>query len=170
MNEKDFKKRVAQKERTLRLKNINSNDNRAQSITVGTAGGGTTEISMRSNTGAFLWNAYQPVEIVELIHQLAANIGCHIQVRPRQDFASWRDWKYTEEELAHYRGEQFWPATGHAPHVNDLSPHRTVGANLPAPAQQPGLNPKPFNRSKKDVVAIEKTVNRRSTKRASKTS
>jgi hypothetical protein len=169
MNEKELKKLIEQKELAQRLKQMDSSDNRAQSISIGSAGGGTTEICMRNNTGTFLWNVYQPVEIVELIHQLASNIGCHLQIKPRQDFASWRDWKYTEEELLHYRGDQKFPGVGFAPHVNDLAPHQSIGANLPAPEQQPGLKLKQPKESKENVVAIKKNINQRSTKRAAKT-
>jgi hypothetical protein len=54
-----------------------------------------------------------PVEITELIHQLAANIGCHIAVKPRDDFASWREWRVSEAEKKHLNG--------HAPFPNDMS-------------------------------------------------
>lgn len=73
--------------------NFNSSLNRARSIAVGTCFNGVTEVMMRGNDGKVLWCPMQPQEIVELIHQLAANIGCHIAVKPRQDFASWRNWK-----------------------------------------------------------------------------
>jgi hypothetical protein len=97
----------------------------------------------------------QPVEVIELIHQLAANVGCHLQLVPRKDFSSWRDWKYTEAELAHYRGEQFLPGVGWPPHPNDMAPHSQVGANLPPPEQQPGLN---FTEtSNGEAVAVEKS-------------
>ena len=39
---------------------------RARSVTVGTAFGGTTEISMRANDGSNLWCIMQPVEVIEL--------------------------------------------------------------------------------------------------------
>lgn len=93
---------------------------RAMSVTVGTAFGGTTEISMRGDAGQNLWCLMQPVEVIELIHQLAANVGCHIALKPRKDFASWRDWRVTEEEKLHYNG---W-----APFVNDMAPFQQLGA------------------------------------------
>jgi hypothetical protein len=142
--------------------------NRSRSLSIGTAFGGITEVSMRANNGKVLWCALQPVEVIELIHQLAANIGCHINVLPRRDFASWRDWKYTEDELAHYRGVQQAPAIGWPPHSNDIAPHSQVGANLPPPEQQPGM--KFTAKEQQNVVATEKTVNRRNSKRAAKTS
>ena len=93
---------------------------RAMSITVGTAFGGTTEVSMRGDAGQSLWCLMQPVEVVELIHQLAANVGCHVALKPRKDFASWRDWRVTEEEKLHMNG---W-----APFVNDMAPYHQLGA------------------------------------------
>lgn len=148
------------------MKTFNENNNRARSLSVGTAFGGVTEISMRADGGLHLWCIMQPVEVIELIHQLAANVGCHIHLQPRRDFSSWRDWKYTEEELAHYRGNQPLPGVGHAPHVNDMAPHKDKGAVLPPPEMQPGLK---IERNNHEPVATKKTVNRRSTKRAAAT-
>lgn len=65
--------------------------NRARSISVGTSCG-ITELSMRSNDGTVSWIVLQPGETVELIHQLAANVGCYAEVKPREDFSSWRSW------------------------------------------------------------------------------
>jgi hypothetical protein len=129
--------------------------NRARSVTVGTAFGGITELTMRRSDGVFTFAIMQPVETIELIHQLAANVGCHLQLVPRKDFGSWRDWKYTEAELAHYRGEQFLPGVGWPPHPNDMAPHSQIGANMPPPEQQPGLN---FTGSSNgEAVAVEKS-------------
>jgi hypothetical protein len=142
--------------------------NRARSVTVGTSFGGTNEITMRRIDGLFTYAVLQPVETIELIHQLAAGIGCHIHIVPRKDFGSWRDWKYTEEELAHYRGVQPFPGVGHPPHPNDLSVHAEKGRVLPAPNQQPGLQPALMARSESNeqTVATQKTVGRKRTKRA----
>lgn len=92
---------------------------RARSITVGTCFGGITEIMMRGNN-SYMWSPMQPVEVVELINQLAANIGCHVALKPRKDFASWRDWRITEEERIANNG---WP-----PWVNDMAPYNQLGA------------------------------------------
>ena len=140
--------------------------NRACSFTIGTCFGGTVELSMRKNNGSNTFAILQPVEVTEIIHQLAASIGCHIHLQPRRDFSSWRDWKYTEEELAHYRGIQPLPGVGHPPHVNDMAPHNDKGAVLPPPELQPGLK---IERNDHEPVATKKTVNRRSTKRAAAT-
>jgi hypothetical protein len=133
--------------------------NRARSVTVGTAFGGVTEINMRSSEGYVVWSPLQPVEVVELIHQLAANIGCHIHIQPRNDFSSWREWRITPEEQKHLNG--------HPPFVNDMAPHNQLGANLPAPEQQPGLQPALMARSENEqTLATQKTVGRKRTKRA----
>lgn len=139
---------------------------RARSVTVGTCFGGTVELSMRRIDGTNTYAILQPVEAIELIHQLAAGIGCHIHIQPRRDFASWRDWKYTEEELAHYRGQQSLPGVGHPPHSNDMAPHQDKGQVLPPPEQQPGLQPALMAKDgQNEIVAIEKPKQRRSTKR-----
>ena len=167
MNKTEKKKRLDAILSAQDIANFEADLTRARSVTVGTAFGGTTEISMRASNGSTIWCVMQPVEVIELIHQLAANVGCHINLQPRKDFSSWRDWKYTEEELAHFRGPQVLPGVGHAPHVNDMAPHQEKGQVLPPPEQQPGLK---ITRSNKDVVATEKTVNGRSTKRRAKAS
>lgn len=163
---------------------------RAVSISVGTAFGGTTEISMRAENNGSLWCYMQPVEVIELIHQLAANVGCHVALKPRKDFSSWRDWRVTDEEHERLNG---W-----APFVNDMAPYNQLGAKGMDPEVvaalnagailtesgggaagegttkgQPGANV--FvgvnNRSNtNETVAIEKPKNRRNTKRTAKAS
>ena len=167
MNKTEKKKRLDAILSAQDIANFEADLNRARSVTVGTAFGGTTEVSMRAPNGSNIWCIMQPVEVIELIHQLAANVGCHINLQPRKDFSSWRDWKYTEEELLHFRGPQALPGVGHAPHVNDMAPHQEKGQVLPPPEEQPGLK---IIRSNKDVVATKKTVNGRSVKRGSKAS
>jgi hypothetical protein len=158
MKQSDKQKRLADIQALQDIQNFEANLNRARSVTVGTAFGGTTEVSLRGNDGKTLWCLLQPVEVIELIHQLAANVGCHINLQPRRDFSSWRDWRVTEEEKLHL--------AGHPPFSNDMAPHMQVGANLPPPEQQPGM--KFTAKEQQNVVATEKTVNRRSTKRAAK--
>ncbi len=138
MNKKENQKRIQDHHRKMEINGLLEAVNRARSITVGSCFGGTIEISMRRTDGSNTFAIMQPVEVIELIHQLAASAGCHIHIQPRKDFASWRDWKYTEEELAHFRGEQFLPRIGHPPHSNDVSLHNTKGASLPPPDKQPG--------------------------------
>lgn len=139
--------------------------NRARSVTVGTCFGGTVEVSMRRADGSSTFAILQPVETIELIHQLAANVGCHLQLTPRRDFAAWRDWRYTEAELAHYRGEQFLPGVGHPPHAKDMAPHMQIGANMPSPDAQPGMPDVTEGDKNGEPLAIETPKQRRRTKR-----
>lgn len=148
----------------LRQQHFEEAQTRARSVTVGTAFGGTTELTMRRGDGSFTFAIMQPVEVIELIHQLAANVGCHLHLTPRRDFATWRDWKHTEAELAHYRGAQHLPGVGWPPHVNDMAPHMLVGANLPHPEQQAGMPM--MENSGDETVAIETPKQRRKSKRA----
>jgi hypothetical protein len=73
--------------------NFKATLNRARSINIGTCFGGVTEISMRGSDGCFLWAPVEQVEVVELIFQMAASIGCIVQLQPRDDFSSWRNWR-----------------------------------------------------------------------------
>lgn len=144
--------------------------NRARSVTVGTCFGGTVEISMRRADGGNTFAIMQPVEVIELIHQLAANVGCHIQLAPRRDFASWRDWNYTAEELAHYRGPQMLPGVGFAPHPNDMASHMQIGANMPLPENQPGMAQQIEEVQHGETLAVEAPKQRRKSKRATASS
>jgi hypothetical protein len=165
MNDKELKKELDRRNKLRQLEVLEANDTRAQSITVGTAGGGTTEITMRSASGRFLWNTYQPVEIIELIHQLSANVGCHLQLVPRQDFGAWRDWKVTPEELAHARGVQHMPGVGFSPFPKyDEQEYLNNGANMPHPDEQAGRQK--VEHKEQENVATKKAVNKRSTKRS----
>jgi hypothetical protein len=144
----------------LRQQHFEEAQMRARSVTVGTAFGGTTELTMRRGDGSFTFAILQPVEAIELIHQLAANVGCHLQLVPRKDFASWRDWRVSEEERLHLNG--------HPPFPNDMAPHNQVGASLPPPAQQPGLN---FTEEPNgETMAVEVPKQRRKSKRAAASS
>jgi hypothetical protein len=129
---------------------LDSMKNRARSVTVGTAFGGTTEISLRQNNGNVIWAVMQPVEVIELIHQLSANVGCHIQLRPRDDFSSWRDWRVSDEERLHLNG--------HPPFSSDINPHELRGRILPTPEEQPGLNPVAIPADKDEVDSDGKSL------------
>lgn len=83
-----------------------SNRNRSRSVTVGTAFGGIIEVSMRGDFHS-LWCTLQPVEVVELIEQLAASAGLEIAIRPRQDFATWRGWD-TDADHKYWAGAAHW--------------------------------------------------------------
>jgi len=159
MTEKELQKEIERRHKLRQLEALEANDTRAQSLTVGTAGGGTVEITMRNSSGKFLWNTYQPVEVVEFINQLAAGIGCHIHILPRQDFASWRNWKVSAEELEHARGIQPFQGVGHAPHPKMLGREEyTTGMAQEIPSFTEDAQ-------EKEHVATKKAVNKRSTKR-----
>jgi len=165
------KKELRERQRTLEKQHIEADykavTRRARSVTVGTAFGGTTEIMMRKADGDIVWAILQPVEVIELIHQLAAGVGCHINLQPRKDFASWRNWKHTEEELLHFRGVNNGHGVGHPPHAKSDGDEK-YRTSLPAPEQQPGIQPALMARSNENeqTVADQKPVKRRSTKRA----
>lgn len=99
--------------------NFKSNFARARSVTVGTAFGGVTELTLRGDGGTFLHAIMQPAEVIELIHQLSANVGCHIALKPRDDFSSWREWRVSENE------KKF--INGHPPHPNDMALFNSMG-------------------------------------------
>ena len=155
---KSVEKQFKELNEKMMLQNRENEFNRARSVTVGTAFGGTVEVMMRGNIG-FLWATMQPVEVVELINQLAAGIGCHIAIKPRNDFSSWREWKLDAPWNVAGNG---WP-----PFADELAPHAKRGAELPPPEQQPGMI-KPEYRSKENVMATEKPKNRRISKRSAK--
>jgi hypothetical protein len=120
MKRQEAKKKIQEIQHQQDVENFESNLNRSRSIMVGTAFGGTTEISMRGNGDKFLYCIMQPVEVIELIHQLAANVGCHIALKPRDDFSSWREWRVPESEKKHLNG--------HTPFVNDMAVFQRLGA------------------------------------------
>lgn len=173
---KELEKRMRELEERMAMDNREGDLSRARSVTVGTAFGGTSEIMMRGNNG-YMWCVLQPVEVVELINQLAANVGLDIDIRPRQDFATWRNWRVLPEERQRLNG--------HPPFVNDMAPFNRVGMEgmdpeldklLQEGAQilefgggEGGRSPRE-DRSNKNVMATEKPKNRRNIKRAAKAS
>ena len=180
MSIEKIKKRLAEIQAKQELDNRMGELHRARSITVGTAFGGTTEISMRANDGTNVWCVMQPVEVIELIHQLSANVGCHIHLQARDDFSSWREWRVSAAEKKHLNG--------HPPFVNDMAVFQQLGAkNFDQSAAEETIanelmqkeyeyvnggavkSQKKRGAKNDNTVATEKTVNQRSTKRAPKT-
>jgi hypothetical protein len=154
----EIEKEIHRKAKLRHLKSLSQEDHRAQSITIGTAGGGTTEITLRGTDGSYLWNVYQPVEVVEIINQLSANIGCHIHIQPRNDFSSWRQWKeLTDEDRLHLNGFPPFP--------NDLAISRNVGKGLSSPDDRLKIEAAK-QAEEKENVATKKAVNKRSTKQS----
>ena len=131
--EKDLRRELEELEMRMTLQSRNADLNRARTISVGSAGGGTVEISMRCMNGDAIWYIMQPVEVIEYINQMAAIVGCHIHVKPREDFASWRRWKTPDDELKRLNG--------HPPFASDIdSEIMKIGADIPEPEMQAGLN------------------------------
>ena len=152
MNQKQIHKEMIRQQNLQRVESFEGEKRRAQSFSIGNAGGGVTEVTMRSANGNFLWATYQPVEVMEFIHQMAANIGCHIHVIPRKDFSSWRNWETSEEEMLENN-------SGWAPHPQiDVDKRQQVGTRKIDPPQE--------LQEESNEVATKKTVNKRTTKRS----
>lgn len=170
---KETQRKLAEIQAQQDIQNFSSSLNRARSVTVGTCFGGTTELMMRGNDGSVLWCPMQPVEVIELIHQLAANVGCHIALKPRDDFSSWREWRVSQAEKKHLNG--------HPPFVNDMAVFQKLGMtgfdqtkaeqaiadNLAQDAYEYVNGAARRKDVKHDqTLATKKAVNRRSAKRA----
>jgi hypothetical protein len=156
MNKKEMQAKLDEIQAQQQIKCHEEALNRARSVTVGTAFGGSTELTMRGMGSTFTYAILQPVEVVELIHQLAANIGCHLNLQPRGDFASWRDWNHTEGELNHFRGLQSMPGVGHPP------PSRLH----PPPPHTQKLSKLEIKEEDQHAVATKKVINKRSAKQS----
>jgi hypothetical protein len=64
MKRQEARRQIQSIQHQQEVENFESNFNRARSITVGTAFGGTTEVSMRGNGDRFLYSIMQPVEVL----------------------------------------------------------------------------------------------------------
>jgi hypothetical protein len=149
--EKEFQRRMQQQ--TIE-NDIAANQNRARSVTVGTAFGGAIELTMRKSDGNVVWSTLQPVEAIELLHQLAAGVGCQLYLHPREDFASWRSWKtQTPEEIRRLNG--------HPPFASDINPHELRARVLPKPENQPGMQPTLMNLPETEELQLTLDPNNR---------
>ena len=175
MKKQEAKQRFQELQLKQELEAFESNLNRSRSISVGTSFGGSTEISMRGDN-KYLWCVLQPVEVVELIHQLSANIGCHIAIKPRDDFSSWREWRISEAEKKHLNG--------HPPFVNDMAVFQRLGAigfdqEKAESLMEEWLVQKEYEyvnggantkkELKNETMAIEKNIDKRKSKRTTAT-
>jgi len=151
----DFLRRANfERERKLQTQNIDHDlqaaNNRARSVSVGTAFGGAVDLTMRRPDGICTYAILQPVEAIELLHQLSAAVGCHLNLQPREDFSSWRDWNKAEPKKAlddkedkedkECEVEKLGHST-HPPHPMFLQENREKASKMPAPEEQPGLDP-----------------------------
>lgn len=89
------------------LASVKQSQCRGRSLTVGGAGGGIIELSIRADLTT-LWYQVSPTEAVEIIGQLAAAAGVEIAMRPRQDFAAWRSWDTTLPGSVAWMGAAPW--------------------------------------------------------------
>ena len=150
----DRAKRTRIKETELALKEI---ENRARSVSIGTAFGGTVDISLRRPDGQVTYAVLQPVEAIEVLHQLAASVGCHLHLQPREDFGSWRKWKDKDAtDLRSYYGARIAPSPEY-----DEDERTTKATQLPPVREQVGVNPDMMVKEQEDAVATEKTVDKR---------
>jgi len=78
---------------THNIENKRSGLNRGRSITFGTCFNEMVEIAIRGEGDKHLWVCLSPYEAVEILHQLAATIGCTATITPRDDLLSYRSWK-----------------------------------------------------------------------------
>jgi hypothetical protein len=147
--QKEFQRKMKQQD----IENdIAANQNRARAVTVGTAFGGAIDLMMRKPDGNVVWAILQPVEVIELLHQLAAGVGCHLHLQPREDFASWRNWKTeTPEEIRHLNG--------HPPFASDINPHELRARMLPKPENQPGMQPTLMNIPQTEETQLQLDLN-----------
>lgn len=105
--ESEIRKKINQAHEENEYVSVIQNQNRARAYSVGSAGGGILELSMRSDT-SHLWYLLNPVEAVEMIQSVAALCGLEIALRPKKDFSTWRTWDATVPDFSH--------AIGSAPH------------------------------------------------------
>lgn len=116
------------------LDSIESMRHRARSITVGTAFGGIVEVNLRSDY-TYLYAQMQPIEVIELIEQLAAGVGVEIAMRPKRDFSSWRGWEEVIEQRIGldkiaWKGAAAWQLNGEALEQN-LKKQKQIEAKKP---------------------------------------
>ena len=142
----DFLRRANfERERKLQTQNIDHDlqaaNNRARSVSVGTAFGGAVDLTMRRPDGICTYAILQPVEAIELLHQLSAAVGCHLNLQPREDFSSWRKWSNAEPKKALDNNDEKLGHSTHPPHPMFLPENREMALEMPAPEEQPGLDP-----------------------------
>lgn len=105
--ESEIRKKINKVYEENEYANLQQNRNRARSVTVGTAFGGTIEINMRGDYHS-LWCLLNPVEALELAEQLAAASGVQIAMRPKDDFSAWRGWDVDNVKHIHWKGVAPW--------------------------------------------------------------
>jgi hypothetical protein len=104
---KKQQKRLQELEEDFQYNSIRATQDRARSITVGTAFGGVIEVMLRADTTT-LYAQLQPTEAIEIIEQLASACGLQIALKPREDFARWRDWCVDDNIAVIWKGGSPW--------------------------------------------------------------
>jgi hypothetical protein len=66
MNKKEFEKEFQEKQQRQQLEALDANRNRAQSVSIGMSGSGTTEITMRGVNGTFYGTCISPCRLQSL--------------------------------------------------------------------------------------------------------
>jgi hypothetical protein len=182
MTEEELEQAKAEDRRRIDLYHIQQSKFRAHSMTIGKCGSNSTEITLRGTDGSYLFNIYHPAEVIELIHQMAANIGCHINIKPRSDFATYREWREVSgEEQQHLNGWAPFPMQS-----NDSAAVGSGELSLDRPFSVQNSDINKLEAMKKDLsdkeeqlkmlsaeisekenhVATKKTINKRSIKRS----
>ena len=138
-------------------RSVKQEEFRAQSIMVGKIGAGTTEVSLRGLDGDYLFIILHPTEVIELLHQLAANTGCTLDIHPRQDFASYREWPNSNQDKKE-------PSTPFAPHAELAFDYSSIGSIGPIAEGSNTVEKK--NESPKETMAISELKNTRRAERA----
>jgi len=163
--EKNIKKKLEEIELAKKLfyleqdlDSLKSNSTRGRSITAGTAFGGLAEIVVRGDGDKRLWVILNPSEVIEFIHQLSGIVGCHINIQPREDFASWRGWKRSEDEKKLEWGGSYG-GPNHPPHPV-IQDEAKIGISY-----QESILTEQLTGEQNETLAITKTVNKRKSKR-----
>jgi|TARA_B100000085_G_scaffold4409_1_gene3963 hypothetical protein len=86
-----IKAKVELEEQRYKLAEIRASNQRARSVTIGACTGGLVELCMRGDFES-LYYIMHPVEAVELINSIAAQVGLDVATRPKEDYSTWRMW------------------------------------------------------------------------------
>lgn len=103
----EVRKQIQSEYEAAELADLKQRQSRARSFTVGAATGGVIEVGMRGDF-ASLWYVLKPVEVAEIIEQLAASAGLEVALRPKQNFTAWRSWDSEMPAFSEWKGSAPW--------------------------------------------------------------
>ena len=89
---KEYERSVLKSDIEMQMLSRAADQYRGVSITVGSTGGDGLEVCIRMQNGHTSFMPLSHHHAVELAHQIAAQAGCLIAIKPREDFASHRLW------------------------------------------------------------------------------